>query len=134
MAKRRSERARLTDKLDGLCREIVRITFNRRCCRCGKHIQGCDSHPSHIVAKGNGASLRRWDLLNIKLLCFHCHRWWHDNPTESGPWFAEKYPAREAYLGIYRNGKPAKITTPDMRDLAVVLRNKLADLIKETKQ
>ena len=132
MAKR-SERARLTDQLDGLCREIVRITFQDYCCRCSKHVTGCDSHPSHIVAKGKGASLRRWDLLNIVLHCFHCHRWWHNNPTESGKWFSQAFPVRDEYLEIYRGGKPAKISTAEMRELADVLKTKLADLLKESK-
>ena len=127
MAKR-SERKRLTKRLDDLCREIVRIRDNNTCQKCRKYISGHDSHPSHVVAKGKGASLRRFDLLNIKLLCFHCHRWWHDNPTESGPWFLANFPARDAYLQIYRNGKPAKITTPQMRELVDTLKQKKKDL------
>jgi len=125
---RRSERKKLTDRLDSLCREVVRIRDDNRCQKCGKEVEGHDSHPSHVVAKGNGASLRRFDLLNIKLLCFHHHRWWHDHPTESGVWFAEKWPHREKYLEIYRYGKPAKISTKDMRTLVDTRKEKLMEL------
>ena len=124
----KSERKRLTDRLDEVCRKVIRERDNNQCQRCGKIIEGSNSHPCHVVAKGNGASLRRWDLLNIFLGCISCHRWWHDNPTESGKWFAEKFSAREAYLEIYRYGKPARITTSEMETLHEVLKQKLKDL------
>jgi len=126
--KRKPTRKGLTKTLDGLCREVIRLRDDNRCQRCGKYIQGQNSHPSHVVAKGKGASIRRWDLLNIKLLCFHCHRWWHDNPTESGAWFRDKWPHRDAYLNIYRGGKPCPITTDEMIRLAEGLKEKLRQL------
>lgn len=125
-----SERKRLTKRLDDLCRAIIRIRDKNLCQKCGKYVEGHDSHPSHVVAKGKGASQRRFDLLNIKILCFRHHRWWHDNPTESAPWFERTYPARDTYLEIYRNGKPAKITTPQMRDLIVTLKQKHKELLE----
>ena len=135
MARRRSERARLTNKLDGLCLEIVRHLAKNCCEKCHKYVTGSDSHPSHVIPKGNGASWRRFDLRNIQHLCRACHLyWWHKNTVEADEWFKAGWPHLDKYLDIYKGGKPAKITTPDMRDLAVVLRNKLADLIKETKQ
>jgi hypothetical protein len=29
--------------------------------------------------------------------------WWHANPTESGLWFAEKFPKRMEYINKHRN-------------------------------
>jgi len=124
----KSKRKRLTDRLDEICREVIRLRDSDQCQRCGKIIKGSNSHPCHVVAKGNGASLRRWDLLNIFLGCMRCHQWWHDNPIESGKWFAEKFPAREGYLEIYRGGKPAKISTADMEKLYEVFKRKLEEL------
>lgn len=129
MAKR-NKRRKLTDRLDNICRQVIRARDSNSCQRCHKSIRGSNSHPCHVVAKGGGASLRRWDLLNIFLGCMHCHRWWHDNPTESGKWFAKAFPTRESYLEIYRYGKPAKISTPDMETLYEVLKRKLEDLCK----
>jgi len=126
--KEKSKRRRLTGRLDEICLKVIRARDDNRCQRCHKTIEGCNSHPCHVVAKGYGASLRRWDLLNIFLGCISCHRWWHDNPTESGKWFAETFPAREAYLEIYRYGKPAKISTADMEILYEVFKQKLKDL------
>ena len=123
MAKK-SKRKKLTEKLDGLCRDIVRLRDDDICQKCRKKIYGSNSQPCHVVAKGNGANLRRFDLLNIFLGCMYCHRWWHDNPTESGKWFANSFPARESYLEIYRGGKPATISTAQMESLVVKLEDK----------
>ena len=134
MAKRKkrkikSKRRRLTDRLDEVCRNIIRLRDSNQCQQCGKMVKGTDSHACHVVAKGSGASLRRWDLLNYFLGCTHCHfQFWHDNPTLSGKWFAAKFPVREAYLEIYRYGKPAKISTPEMEILYEVLKRKLEEL------
>lgn len=125
----KSKRKRLTDRLDEVCLKVIRLRDDNKCQKCGKSVEGSDSQQSHVVAKGNGASLRRWDLLNIFLSCTKCHLyWWHKEVTEAGKWFAKKYPARESYLEIYRYGKPAKISTPDMEILYEVLKQKLKDL------
>ncbi len=130
---RKLSRKGLIKKLDGLCREITRIRDGNRCQYCGKYVTGSESQPSHVVPKGKGASRRRFDLLNIKTLCLAHHvPWWHQNPTESGLWFAEKFPARHAYLNIYRGGKPVPIKTSEMRELVGTLQEKLAELQKET--
>lgn len=127
--KKKNKRQRLTDRLDEICLKIIRLRDDNRCQICNKPVDGSDSQQSHVVAKGNGASLRRWDLLNIFLSCMKCHLyWWHKEVTEAGKWFAEKFPAREAYLEIYRYGKPAKISTPEMETLYEVLKQKLEDL------
>lgn len=137
MAKK-SKRKRLTKKLDGLCRDIVRLRDEDSCQIKNTHnclyykIHGRNSQPCHVVAKGKGASLRRFDLSNIFLGCMYCHHWWHDNPTESGKWFAKVFPARDTYLEIYRGGKSAKISTEQMENLVVKLKKKL-ELLKEGK-
>ena len=125
----KSERAKLTRKLDGLIREIVRLRDEDTCQRCNKYVEGSDSHPHHIVPKMKGASLRRFDLLNIILLCMRCHKqWWHLNILDANEWFEEKYQARYDYLWIYRGGKPAKISTPEMIELVVTLKRKIEEL------
>ncbi len=130
MAKK-SERKKLTEKLDGLCREVVRLRDDNKCQRCGKAIEGGNSHTCHVIPKGNGASQRRFDLLNVFLGCFRCHRWWHENPIESSFWFLGKFPARFHYLEIYRGGKPSPISTEQMKDLVEVLKEKRDQLAKE---
>lgn len=124
----KSERKRLTTRLDKLCLEIVRLKNKDTCQRCGKHVEGCDSHPSHVIPKGNGASWRRFDLKNIQLLCFNCHiGWWHKNITEAGKWFAYKFPKLDRYLEKYRYGKACPIKTFEMKYMV----DKYKKIIKE---
>ena len=131
--RKKTPRKKLEVKLDNLCRDVIRLRDNNQCQKCDKLIKGTDSHASHIVAKGSGASMRRFDLLNIILFCTHCHfQFWHDNPTESARWFAQKFPVREHYLEKYRYGKPAPISTPEMETLYETLKQKLSDLKKES--
>ena len=125
-----SERKHLTTRLDDLCREITRLIYDNRCCRCGKYIEGSDSHPAHIVAKGNGASKRRFDLMNIILLCLHCHRKWHDSWTEVADWYYKAFASRDSYLDKYR-GKVNKISTQEMKDLVEEYKLKLKELLQE---
>ena len=126
------ERTKLTKKLDNLCMKIIRLRDDNRCQVCGKVVQGGNAHTSHIVPKGNGASWRRFDLLNLLLKCMHCHiYWWHKNPTESGKWFTEKYPARDKHLDKYRGGKPCPISTAEMKELVDEYKDKLKLLERE---
>ena len=127
--KKKTKRAKLTKNLDDLCRKVIRLRDNNRCQKCNKFIEGSNSQPNHVVAKGNGASWRRFDLLNIILMCNHCHiPWWHRSPTESGKWFAKTFPAREEYLEKYRYGKPAQISIPEMEKHKLFLEEKLEEL------
>ena len=62
----------------------------------------------------------------------HCHLyWWHKSPTESGKWFAEKFPHLDEYLEKYKYGKPAKIIDIEMQELEVELKLKLKELENE---
>lgn len=101
--KSKSAKAKLTKKLDDVIREIIRVRSNDTCQRCGMKVYGSNSQPSHVLAKGNGANWRRFDLLNIKLLCNACHRWWHLNPLQAKEWFKKKFSAQYMYLWPNRN-------------------------------
>jgi len=91
----------LRDKLEDLVRTYTRERDNNTCQKCGRHVEGSCSQPSHVIPKGRCLRLR-YDPLNIKTLCLFHHRWWHDNPTESGEWFKKKFPKRWAYLEKHR--------------------------------
>ncbi len=133
MAKK-TKRKKLTEKLDGLIRDIIRLRDDNMCqigmtSTCfSLEIEGSNSHPCHVVAKGRGASLRRFDLLNIFLGCMYCHRWWHENVLDSNDWFKEKFPTRYAYLEIYRGGKPCPISETEMEMLVETYKQKLIEL------
>ena len=127
---KRSKRKRLTNRLDDLCRQIVRLRDDNRCQWCNKQVEGQDSHPSHVLPKGRGASWRRFDLLNIKLLCFNCHRQkWHASPVMASAWFIDKFPVRAKYLHErYGGNKPAKISDSEMRELIEQYKQKVKEL------
>ena len=94
MAKR-NPRKTLENKLDKLCREVIRIRDNKTCQKCGKGYDKMDC--SHVIPRGN--KRLRWDLKNLKQLCSRCHIWWwHDSPLEARRWFKDKFPDRYQYL------------------------------------
>lgn len=95
---RKISRKTITKKLDKLVIDIIRLRDNHVCQHCAKTLGGSNEHVSHVVPRSLGNKLR-WDLQNLKLLCFHCHiNWWHKNPIESGEWFKSKFPERYEYL------------------------------------
>lgn len=97
MAKK-SKRKKLIEKLDDICREIIRERDDWTCQRCGKKVDIHNAQASHVVPKSTGYILR-WDLLNLKLLCYSCHfYWWHKDITEAAKWFRKKWPYRWRYV------------------------------------
>ena len=85
-------------KLTRLVAEKVKERDKGVCQWCGKPARGSNGHISHVVPKSSGNRLR-WDLLNLKLLCFHCHiHVWHKHPVKAGEWFKAKFPERWEYL------------------------------------
>ena len=67
--------------------KCVRHSKNWTCEKCGKeysHDNGRGLDCSHIF--GRKARSVRWAKENAFSLCMGCHRWWHENPTESGIW------------------------------------------------
>jgi len=98
----KSARQKLTKQLDDIVRTIIRIRDDNKCQKCGKHVEGSESQISHVIPRSRCVALR-WDFDNIKVFCTGCHlQWWHLNPTESGQWFAEKYPDRMKHLDKHK--------------------------------
>lgn len=101
-------------KLDILTREKVFERDHNKCVRCGRDGSQYQMHPSHVIGRQN--KRLRWDINNVKTMCFICHRWWHDNPTESGEWFKQKYPERHEYIEAHKN-EIQKTTLPVLEEL-----------------
>jgi hypothetical protein len=51
---------------------------------------------AHVKSRRNYAL--RWHPANAMSLCSAHHRWWHSEPTHSGPWFRETFPDRQAEI------------------------------------
>ena len=81
-----------------MARKVIYLRDRGQCQRCYKPVKGANAHTSHVLPKSTHGALK-YNLKNLKLLCYHCHiNWWHKNPTESGKWFKEMYPYRMAYI------------------------------------
>jgi len=90
----------LHKKTKDTVREYIRLRDRDTCQRCNKLVYGINSHPSHVKPVSTHGFLR-YDELNIKLLCFHCHRnFWHLNITEAAEWFKHRFPERAKYLTL----------------------------------
>lgn len=94
--------------------QCIRAAADHTCMRCG--IQklptgragnnGLDC--SHVYGRANRTV--RWAKMNAKALCHTCHRWWHENPTESGQWFESK--VGEGFMELLREKVNAKFKVP----------------------
>lgn len=94
-------RGQITKKLVETAKEIVRLRDGNICQRCGKWVEGSNRHVSHVSPESAGTSLR-WNPINMKVLCYHCHiNWWHKNPRKAGAWFNEKFPERAAFIDAF---------------------------------
>ena len=119
----KTERKKLIDKLDKLSKDVVRARDGHTCQHCFKPVEGSNRHVSHVIPVSSGNKLR-WDVLNMKILCYHCHiNWWHKNPLESGDWYKETYPDRWEYLQKTRGGHKYNLT--ELEDLATELKKQL---------
>lgn len=107
----------LAKELNKLVRTLVQLREKNICQACKKFV--ADGDPHHVVTKGMGAkhSHRRWDLLNIVLLCRPCHTKAHSHTRMFENLFKTEQPEIWNYLDKYRGGKPAKITLGEMEHL-----------------
>lgn len=112
---KKTERRKLIDKLDAACRIAVFKRDKGICQWCGKKVSKQNAHTSHVVPKSQGNALR-WDMKNLKLLCFNCHIGkWHHRPLEAWEWFSNKFPERTKYLTEHRNDS-GKFTVSELKD------------------
>lgn len=129
--KPKTEKQKIKDRLDELLRIATRLRDNDTCQHCGKRVSGSDSHTAHIVSKAQTLWLR-WDLLNVLVLCTHCHfQWWHAHPLEAGEWFRQTFPARQAYLETKRQEKRQTMRVSDLLAKEQYLKDKIEELKNE---
>jgi hypothetical protein len=94
----KTDRKKLIDILDELSKSVVRKRDGNTCQHCKKFVEGSNRHVSHVIPVSQGNKLR-WDPLNMKVLCYHCHiNWWHKNPMRASEWFQMTFPDRWEYL------------------------------------
>jgi len=123
----KNDKLKIKKRLEKLSREIILLRDNSTCQYCNKKIEKNNAHISHVIPKSHGNFLR-YDLNNLKLLCFHCHiNWWHKNPMEASEWFKIKFPERWEYLQKKKN-IIKKLTITDLKEIEIFLIEKLLKL------
>jgi len=112
---KKPKRSTLYKKLDKLVSIKVKERDNETCQWCGKKLESQNCHTSHVITRKNIAL--RWDLNNLKVLCFYCHiQRWHKSPLEATKWFKNKFPDRYEYLMREKN-KIAKFSITDLQEM-----------------
>ena len=96
--KKQSNIGKIKKEVETLAKKCAKKRDNYTCQRCDKEVKGMNAHGSHVIPV-SGSQLLRFDLKNIKCLCYHCHmQWWHKNPLDAYEWFKKKFPSRYKYL------------------------------------
>ncbi len=89
---------KMHDKCWAMARKVVYLRDHGQCQRCFKHIEGSNAHTSHVLPKSTHGAIK-YNLMNLKLLCYHCHiNWYHKNPVEAGKYIRETFPDRLAVI------------------------------------
>lgn len=94
---------KLKNILEDLAKNMAKKRDDYTCQKCGKRVEGSNCQGSHVIPKSHG-NILRFDVMNIKTLCHHCHlNWWHKNPMEAAEWFSSKFPDRWEYIQNRKN-------------------------------
>ena len=125
-----SKRKRLEDRIWKVVREIVLIRDNYTCQKCGKHMP-TGLHGSHVFGRGAHRDPHmKYDIQNVKALCYFCHMWWGSTPIESSEWFKKKFPSRLKYLKkkiIDRKGT-GTVSYVDLEEMYEELKDQLKEM------
>ena len=117
MRKKKTPRQKVEKALDKCWREAVKERDKYTCQWCGKKVEGSNAHASHVVPRSNGKRLR-WQILNGKCLCFHCHmNLWHKDPIAGAEWFKAKFPERYEYLMEEKAKGSIKFMQSDLEEM-----------------
>jgi 5-methylcytosine-specific restriction endonuclease McrA len=122
---KKTDRQKLIKELDKLSKKLVYLRDDYTCQWCGKR-DGSDYQASHVIPVSAGMKMR-WDVENMKVLCYHCHlNIWHKNPLKASEWFNNKFPERARYLEANRG--IIKFTLSEMEEMRDSYKEKIADL------
>lgn len=99
----------------------VKKAANNTCVKCGVRRDRMEC--SHIFGRRHRTI--RWCKENAVCKCTTCHRWWHENPTESGVWFIEKYGQGIMDILTEKRNQRVKVTKLEEKDIAKHYRREL---------
>ena len=100
---------KMHDKCWEMAKKCIKLRDHGQCQHCFKPAMGSNGHTSHVYPKSTHGALK-YILINLKLLCYHCHmNWWHKNPIEAADWFTENWPERRAKLEVMKRLKSYRV-------------------------
>jgi len=99
----------------------VKKAANNTCVKCG--VKRDRMECSHIFGRRHRTI--RWCKENAVCKCTTCHRWWHENPTESGIWFIGKYGQGIMDILTEKRNHRVKVTKLEEKDIAKHYREQL---------
>ena len=120
--------------------QAVRASADHTCLRCGiqkpptnrRGSSGMDC--SHVYSRRHRTI--RWcgggTVSNAKCLCTACHRWWHENPTDSGKWYEAI--VGEGNMVLLREKRDARIKISKDEEKQIALHYRLQLKIIEEKR
>lgn len=111
------------DKRDLLFSKLIRAR-DRCCVRCGRSDARLEC--SHIFSRRHAAT--RWDPDNAKALCFTCHRWWHENPADSGEWIKGYLGAEKLERVRLKAMASTKVSKAEREEIYLDLKKQIAEL------
>lgn len=114
--------------------QCIREAADHTCLRCGirkpptnrRGSSGLDC--SHVYSRRHKSI--RWDTMNAKALCTACHRWWHENPVESGVWYMHLVGEGNMLLLTEKRNQIVKISKAEEKLIAKHYREQLQVLIQ----
>ena len=96
--KKKTPKQIIKKRLEKKVKLVVKQRDKYTCQKLEEVVEGANCHASHVIPVSQSPRMA-YDPLNLKVLSYHNHlNWWHKFPTESGKWFAEKFPERMEYL------------------------------------
>ena len=110
---------------DAAFSKCVRERNDWTCERCGKKYEenSMGLHCSHIF--GRRARTIRWCGDNAQALCFSCHKWYGENPADSGAWVTNLL--GEGHMDLLREKRESmvKVSKLEEKEIAKHYRKQL---------
>ena len=110
--------------------KAVRHSASWCCAKCGKQYSEDDARGldcSHIFGRRHRSV--RWCSDNALALCMGCHRWWHENPTESGVWLRRLIGDKSYELLEEKKNQIVKVTKKEEAEIAKHYRNEYRRMV-----
>lgn len=116
-------------KTEVAVKKYIKTRDNYTCQWCGSFLEGSNAHASHVIPVSAGNQFR-YDPLNLKCLCYHCHlNLWHKNPVMAGEWFKGRFPERHRYL-FSQPKRTVKFSLEELREMEVDYKTKTELLLR----